>query len=135
MTIPAHTLHQAAKHLIEAFGGPEMTYKIAGGSRWWQVRAGGLEGEWIAMKKDYEPALKEERERQKARRKSMKARMGDGKKAGGGIGSGLGEEHQAGQGKERTEREEEEEDDGCESRDCLWRLIGPLSLAEMKEPC
>lgn len=31
-----------------------MAYKIAGGTRWWQVRAGpGVEGEWIVMKKDW----------------------------------------------------------------------------------
>lgn len=112
-----------------------MTYKIAGGSRWWQVRAGGLEGEWIAMKKDYEPALKEERERQKARRKSMKAKMGGEKKAGAGIGGEEGKEYQAGQGKERAEPEDEEEDDGCELRDYLLRLISFISLDEMRDLC
>lgn len=52
-----------------------MAYKIAGGSRWWQVRAGGLEGEWIAMKRDYEPGLKEEKKREKARRKGEKGKI------------------------------------------------------------
>jgi len=38
-------------------GGTEMAYKIAGGSKWWQVRAGsGVEGEWIVMKKDWKEA-------------------------------------------------------------------------------
>jgi len=31
-----------------------MAYKIAGGTKWWQVRAGpGVEGEWVVMKKDW----------------------------------------------------------------------------------
>lgn len=31
-----------------------MAYKIAGGTKWWQVRAGsGVEAEWIVMKKDW----------------------------------------------------------------------------------
>lgn len=31
-----------------------MAYKIAGGSKWWQVRAGpGVEAEWIVMKKNW----------------------------------------------------------------------------------
>lgn len=34
-----------------------MAYKVAGGSKWWQVRAGpGVEGEWIVMKKDWKEA-------------------------------------------------------------------------------
>jgi hypothetical protein len=34
-----------------------MAYKIAGGTKWWQVRAGeGVEAEWIVMKKDWKEA-------------------------------------------------------------------------------
>jgi hypothetical protein len=40
--------------MVQALGGEEMAYKIAGGTKWWQVRAGkGVEGEWIVMKKDW----------------------------------------------------------------------------------
>jgi hypothetical protein len=40
--------------LVKALGGEEMAYKIAGGTKWWQVRAGpGVEGEWIVLKKDW----------------------------------------------------------------------------------
>jgi hypothetical protein len=40
--------------MITALGGEEMAYKIAGGVRWWQVRAGsGVEAEWIVMKRDW----------------------------------------------------------------------------------
>ena len=39
--------------LTDALGGTDMAYKVAGGNKWWQVRAGSLEGEWILMKKDF----------------------------------------------------------------------------------
>lgn len=90
-----------------------MAYKIAGGSRWWQVRAGGLEAEWIAMKRDYEPALKEEKERMKARRRSAREKMKSGTLGKGSKGDaeyGDGEKH----GQADT-AEDAEEDDGCES--------------------
>ena len=55
--IPQSTLSSAAEFLVTAMGGTEMAYKIAGGSKWWQVRAGsGVEGEWIVMKKDWKEA-------------------------------------------------------------------------------
>ncbi|KAK4685854.1 hypothetical protein P7C73_g4288, partial [Tremellales sp. Uapishka_1] len=53
LLIPQANLTQAADYLIQAFGGEEMAYKVAGGTKWWQVRAGlGVEAEWIAMKKE-----------------------------------------------------------------------------------
>lgn len=53
LSIPQVTSSLAAKYLIEALGGKEMAFKIAGGTTWWQVRAGrGVECEWITMKKD-----------------------------------------------------------------------------------
>ena len=43
-----------------------MAYKIAGGTKWWQVRAGpGVEGEWIILKKDW-------KDYQKAKEGSMR---------------------------------------------------------------
>ena len=42
-----------------------MAYKIAGGTKWWQVRAGpGVEGEWVVMKKDWKDYQKS-KEREK----------------------------------------------------------------------
>lgn len=39
-----------------------MAYKVAGGSKWWQVRAGpGVEAEWIVMKKDWKEYEKSQR--------------------------------------------------------------------------
>lgn len=59
VTISQRSLSSAADYLVDAFGGPEMAYKIAGGSKWWQVRAGqGLEAEWIVMKKDWKEYTK-----------------------------------------------------------------------------
>lgn len=52
--IPQATSGRAAEVLIDALGGEEMAFKVAGGTKWWQVRAGdGVECEWITMKKDY----------------------------------------------------------------------------------
>jgi hypothetical protein len=50
-----------------------MAYKIAGGTKWWQVRAGpGVEGEWVVMKKDW-------KDYQKARDKGSQGKKGKGK--------------------------------------------------------
>lgn len=63
MIIPEHTLRSAADYLVTAFGGEEMAYKVAGGSKWWQVRAGpGVEAEWIVMKKDWKEYEKSRRD-------------------------------------------------------------------------
>ncbi|CAK9781177.1 alpha/beta-hydrolase [Cutaneotrichosporon oleaginosum] len=52
--IPQITSKRAAEALVTALGGPEMAFKVAGGTKWWQVRAGnGVECEWLAMKKHY----------------------------------------------------------------------------------
>lgn len=67
--VPHHCLAQAADNLVTAFGGPEMAYKIAGGVKWWQVRAGpGVEAEWICMKKDYRQFVNEEKKWAKKQR-------------------------------------------------------------------
>lgn len=66
--IPQRTLGDAAEFLITALGGEDMAYKIAGGSKWWQVRAGdGVEGEWIVMKKDWKEHVKRETEGKKGK--------------------------------------------------------------------
>lgn len=53
--VPQSTSARAADVLIKALGGEEMAFKVVGGTKWWQVRAGkGLECEWIAMKKGYQ---------------------------------------------------------------------------------
>lgn len=56
-----------------------MAYKIAGGTKWWQVRAGpGVEGEWIVLKKDWRDYQKakegSQREKDKDTKKSKKGK-------------------------------------------------------------
>nr|XP_019007535.1 uncharacterized protein I206_07797 [Kwoniella pini CBS 10737]OCF46316.1 hypothetical protein I206_07797 [Kwoniella pini CBS 10737] len=77
VTIPRTSLNDAAKYMIDGFGGEEMAYKIAGGTKWWQVRAGlGVEGEWIVMKKDWKGVVAEEK-REKERRENEGEEEGD----------------------------------------------------------
>jgi hypothetical protein len=69
----------AAEYLVKALGGEEMAYKIAGGTKWWQVRAGpGVEGEWIVLKKDWKDYQKakegSQREKDKDTKKSKKGK-------------------------------------------------------------
>ena len=43
-----------------------MAYKVVGGTKWWQVRAGiGVEGEWLVMKKDWRESNRADKERAK----------------------------------------------------------------------
>lgn len=53
LRIPHPSLKEAADYLVTALGGEDMAYRIAGGTVWWQARAGpGVEAEWITMKRD-----------------------------------------------------------------------------------
>nr|XP_018262748.1 uncharacterized protein I303_04228 [Kwoniella dejecticola CBS 10117]OBR84906.1 hypothetical protein I303_04228 [Kwoniella dejecticola CBS 10117] len=79
VTIPRTSLNDAAMYMIDGFGGEEMAYKIAGGTKWWQVRAGqGVEGEWIVMKKDWRGAVEEERRERERREKDGETEDDDG---------------------------------------------------------
>jgi hypothetical protein len=50
-----------------------MAFKVAGGTKWWQVRAGpGVEAEWIVMKKDW-------KERRAGREKEVHASKNKGR--------------------------------------------------------
>ncbi|RXK39917.1 hypothetical protein M231_02851 [Tremella mesenterica] len=72
--IPDQCLQQSAQNLITAFGGEQMAYKIAGGSKWWQVRAGpGVQAEWIVMKKDWKELREQEKKEQSAQYAARKA--------------------------------------------------------------
>ncbi|KAL7422038.1 hypothetical protein Q5752_003811 [Cryptotrichosporon argae] len=67
VVVPPASLALAADHLITALGGEDMAYKVAGGSKWWQVRAGpGVEAEWIVLKREWKSYV-EEKERGKDR--------------------------------------------------------------------
>jgi hypothetical protein len=48
--------------MVTALGGEEMAYRIAGGTKWWQVRlTAGVEAEWICMKNEYRHSKNEEK--------------------------------------------------------------------------
>ena len=84
LMVPMSTCDEAATHLIAALGGEEMTKRIVGGTKWWQVRGmqgcvlslaalsaarmngfSSIDGEWIVAKKDWQEA--------KRRQKAMSA--------------------------------------------------------------
>lgn len=67
-----------------------MAYKIAGGTKWWQVRAGaGVEGEWIVLKKDWkEYQRSKEKEREDQILEQIRAKEGMVGEDGGVDGSG-----------------------------------------------
>lgn len=89
-----------------------MAYKVAGGSKWWQVRAGpGVEAEWIVMKKDWK-----EYERSKRRSKGKK-RTGNGESSASASGSATPGKKGASDepSKLYPDENEPEGDAGCES--------------------
>lgn len=51
VAVPLSTLSNAAGIVIDALGGPERCHELVGGTRWWQVRQGEVEGEWYGAKK------------------------------------------------------------------------------------
>jgi hypothetical protein len=67
--------------MVTALGGEEMAYKIAGGTKWWQVRAGpGVEAEWVVLKKDWKDYQKaKDRGAQKEKEKETKGKETKGK--------------------------------------------------------
>ncbi|KAI1785206.1 alpha/beta-hydrolase [Ganoderma leucocontextum] len=70
LLVPMSCCDEAATHLIKALGGEEITKRVVGGTKWWQVRGvKGVDAEWIVAKKDYQEAKR----KQKARRMSMDA--------------------------------------------------------------
>ncbi|TFY61715.1 hypothetical protein EVJ58_g4334 [Rhodofomes roseus] len=71
LLVPISCCDDAATYLIKALGGEEVTKRVAGGTKWWQVRGvRGVDAEWITMKKDWQEAKK----RSKAQRKGTRSR-------------------------------------------------------------
>ncbi|KAI0692106.1 Alpha/Beta hydrolase protein [Cytidiella melzeri] len=78
VVIPMTCCDEAAGVVIKALGGEEMTKKIVGGTKWWQVRGlKGVDGEWIVTKKDWQEAKKrykaQEQQRSSPGRKDRKS--------------------------------------------------------------
>ncbi|KAI0753082.1 hypothetical protein C8Q80DRAFT_1097008 [Daedaleopsis nitida] len=68
LLVPMSCCDEAATHLVKALGGEEVTKRVVGGTKWWQVRGvKGVDAEWIVAKKDWQEAKK----KQKARGMSM----------------------------------------------------------------
>ncbi|KAH9856007.1 alpha/beta-hydrolase [Lenzites betulinus] len=64
LLVPMPCCDEAATYLIKAMGGEEVTKRVVGGTKWWQVRGlKGIDAEWIVAKKDWQEAKR----RQKAR--------------------------------------------------------------------
>ncbi|KAG9004517.1 hypothetical protein FRB93_010294 [Tulasnella sp. JGI-2019a] len=60
-TVPLECCNKSADILIDWFG-PEQLKTVVGGERWWQVRGlQGIQGEWIAMKRDWAELRKAEK--------------------------------------------------------------------------
>ncbi|KIJ65967.1 hypothetical protein HYDPIDRAFT_181064 [Hydnomerulius pinastri MD-312] len=57
--IPISCCDEAAALVIQALGGEELTSRLVGGTKWWQVRGiAGIDGEWVTAKKDWQEAKK-----------------------------------------------------------------------------
>ncbi|KZT72301.1 alpha/beta-hydrolase [Daedalea quercina L-15889] len=69
LLVPMSSCDDAATYLIKALGGEEVTKKVVGGTKWWQVRGvRGVDAEWITMKKDWREAKKRSKAHQKENR-------------------------------------------------------------------
>ncbi|EJD46838.1 alpha/beta-hydrolase [Auricularia subglabra TFB-10046 SS5] len=61
--VPMSCCDAAAKHIIAVLGGPEMAKQLVGGTKWWQVRGvQGVDGQWIAARKDWQEAKRKRKE-------------------------------------------------------------------------
>ncbi|EED85396.1 candidate lipase/esterase from carbohydrate esterase family CE10 [Postia placenta Mad-698-R] len=57
LLVPISCCDDAATYLIQALGGEEVTKRVVGGTKWWQVRGiTGVDAEWLAAKKDWQEA-------------------------------------------------------------------------------
>ncbi|PCH35593.1 alpha/beta-hydrolase [Wolfiporia cocos MD-104 SS10] len=57
LVVPMSCCDDAATYLIQALGGEEVTKRVVGGTKWWQVRGvRGIDAEWLTAKKDWEQA-------------------------------------------------------------------------------
>ncbi|OSC99852.1 alpha/beta-hydrolase [Trametes coccinea BRFM310] len=65
LLVPMSCCDEAATHLIKALGGEEVTKRVVGGTKWWQVRGvKGVDAEWIVAKKDWQEAKRRQKARQ-----------------------------------------------------------------------
>ncbi|KAI0919010.1 hypothetical protein AcV5_002037 [Taiwanofungus camphoratus] len=73
LVVPMSCCDDAATYLIKALGGEEVTKRVVGGTKWWQVRGvGGIDAEWITAKKDWEEAKKRHKAQQKEKSSNIR---------------------------------------------------------------
>ncbi|KAL0955799.1 hypothetical protein HGRIS_002008 [Hohenbuehelia grisea] len=66
LLVPPLCCEEAAGYLVQAFGGEEMARRVVGGVKWWQVRGiNGVDGQWIAAKKDWREAKRRHKMQEK----------------------------------------------------------------------
>ncbi|TFK88448.1 alpha/beta-hydrolase [Polyporus arcularius HHB13444] len=64
LLVPMSSCDEAATYLIKALGGEEVTKRVVGGTKWWQVRGvKGVDAEWIVARKDWQEAKKKQKAR------------------------------------------------------------------------
>ncbi|CAL1711368.1 unnamed protein product [Somion occarium] len=81
--VPMSCCDEAATFLIKAFGGEEITKRLVGGTKWWQVRGvNGVDAEWIAAKKDWDMAEKRFKAHEKERSGTSDAHRSEGPEEG-----------------------------------------------------
>ncbi|CCL99228.1 uncharacterized protein FIBRA_01243 [Fibroporia radiculosa] len=74
LTVPMTCCDDAATYLIQALGGEEVTKRIVGGTKWWQVRGiRGIDAEWLTAKKDWAEAKRRRKAQQKEKGKAKDA--------------------------------------------------------------
>ncbi|KAI0629024.1 alpha/beta-hydrolase [Trametes polyzona] len=65
LLVPMSSCDEAATYLIKALGGEEITKRVVGGTKWWQVRGlKGVDAEWIVAKKDWQEAKRKQKARE-----------------------------------------------------------------------
>ncbi|KAI0645263.1 alpha/beta-hydrolase [Trametes meyenii] len=65
LLVPMSCCDDAATYLIKALGGEEVTKRVVGGTKWWQVRGvKGVDAEWIVAKRDWQEAKRKQKARE-----------------------------------------------------------------------
>ncbi|OBZ69937.1 AB hydrolase superfamily protein C4A8.06c [Grifola frondosa] len=66
LLVPVSCCDEAAALVIQVLGGEEMTKRLVGGTKWWQVRGvKGIDAEWIVAKKHWEDAKRKQKAHEK----------------------------------------------------------------------
>ncbi|XP_006461294.1 hypothetical protein AGABI2DRAFT_221981 [Agaricus bisporus var. bisporus H97] len=65
VVVPLTSCEEAAKYLVDVFGGEDKAREVVGGFKWWQARTiEGVDAQWITAKKDWREAKKRRKTQQ-----------------------------------------------------------------------